>query len=86
VHVEHEQPEQIEEATFQSDDGRVHLPAVIAESFAISRSEARRLIDQGAATLGEELLVKGEHDVSAERADGQVLKVGKRRFRRLRAG
>ncbi len=26
----------------------------------------------------------GEHDVPAERAEGQVLKVGKRRFRRLR--
>jgi tyrosyl-tRNA synthetase len=86
VFVEREAPEEIVEAIFQSEDGRVHLPAVIAESFAISRSEARRLIDQGAATLGEETLVKGEHDVSAERAEGAVLKVGKRRFRRLRAG
>jgi tyrosyl-tRNA synthetase len=86
VHIEHARPEQIDEATFHSDAGQVHLPGLIADEFGISRSEARRLIDQGAATLGEDLLGKGEHDVPAERADGQVLKVGKRRFRRLRAG
>jgi tyrosyl-tRNA synthetase len=86
VHIEHATPERIEEARFRAgEDGKVHLPGVIAEAFEVSRSEARRLIDQGAATLGDEPLAKGEHDVSAERADGQVLRVGKRRFRRLRA-
>ena len=63
----------------------MHLPAVMAEAFGMSRSEARRLIDQGGVTLGETQLVAGEHDVPVERSDGQVLKVGKRRFRRLRA-
>jgi tyrosyl-tRNA synthetase len=63
------------------DGGTVHLPAVMAEQFGISRSEARRLIDEGGVTLGETQLAAGEHDVSRERADGQVLKVGKRRFR-----
>jgi tyrosyl-tRNA synthetase len=87
VHIEHAAPEQIEEARFSAgENGQVHLPGVIADAFGISRSEARRLIDQGAATLGGEPLGKGEHDVAAERADGQVLKLGKRRFRRLRAG
>ncbi len=87
VHIEHATPEQIEEARFApGEDGQVHLPGVIADAFGISRSEARRLIDQGAATLGEQPLAKGEHDVTAQRADGQVLKLGKRRFRRLRAG
>ncbi|HEY3960058.1 MAG TPA: tyrosine--tRNA ligase [Solirubrobacteraceae bacterium] len=86
VHIEHATPEEIEEARFRAgEDGNVHLPGVIAAAFDVSRSEARRLIDQGAATLGDELLAKGEHDVPAERADGQVLRVGKRRFRRLRA-
>jgi tyrosyl-tRNA synthetase len=86
VFVEHEAPEQIEQATFHSHNGMVHLPALIAEQFGISRSEARRLIDQGGVTLGDSQLAAGEHDVSPERADGQVLKVGRRRFRRLRAG
>ncbi len=83
VFVEGEAPEAIEEATFDGDP--VHLPAVMAEQFDISRSQARRLIDEGGVTLGEAQLAAGEHDVPRERADGQVLKVGKRRFRRLRA-
>jgi tyrosyl-tRNA synthetase len=87
VHIQHAAPEQIEEARFSAgEDGQVHLPGLIVEAFGGSRSEARRLIDQGAVSLGGEPLGKGEHDVSAERADGQVLKVGKRRFRRLVAG
>jgi tyrosyl-tRNA synthetase len=85
VHVERQEPETIEEATFNSDNGLVHLPALMAEEFDISRSQARRLIDEGGVTLGEIQLASGEHDVPGERADGQVLKVGKRRFRRLRA-
>jgi tyrosyl-tRNA synthetase len=86
VFVEHQLPEEIEEATFASDGGLVHLPGLIAEAFGVSRSEARRLIDQGGVTLGEKALEAGEHDVPSERAEGQVLKVGRRRFRRLRAG
>jgi tyrosyl-tRNA synthetase len=85
VFVEHEAPEEVEEAAFDSDDGVVHLPAVMAEEFGISRSQARRLIDEGGVTLDEAQLGAGEHDVPSERADGSVLKVGKRRFRRLRA-
>ena len=84
VHLEHRVPEDIEEASFESDGGMLHLPGLIAEEFGVSRSEARRLIDQGGVTLGEAQLEPGEHDVPPERADGQVLKVGRRRFRRLR--
>jgi tyrosyl-tRNA synthetase len=86
VFVERELPDTIEDARFHSDAGLVHLPGVMADEFEISRSQARRLIDQGAVTLGGAQLAAGEHDVSAARADGQVLKVGSRRFRRLRAG
>ncbi|HEV7584707.1 MAG TPA: tyrosine--tRNA ligase [Solirubrobacteraceae bacterium] len=84
VFVERETPEEIEEATFDGAGGLVHMPLLIADQFGVSRSEARRLIDQGGVTLGEVPLSPGEHDVEAERADGQVLKVGRRRFRRLR--
>ena len=86
VFVERGAPEQIEEALFDSDGGMLHLPGLMAREFGISRSQARRLIDEGGVTLGEVLLAAGEHDVARERADGQVLKVGRRRFRRLRAG
>jgi tyrosyl-tRNA synthetase len=85
VFVSHEAPEEIEEASFADEDGEVYLPGVIAAAFGISGSEARRLVDQGAVTLGEASVERGEYSVPSARADGQVLKVGKRRFRRLRA-
>jgi tyrosyl-tRNA synthetase len=85
VFVSREAPEEIEEASFVAEDGAVRLPGVIAEAFGISSSEARRLIDQGGVTLGEASVGAGEYSVPSARADGQVLKVGKRRFRRLRA-
>ncbi len=84
VHVERQTPEQLDEARIRAgENGMAHLPEAMAEAFGMSRSEARRLIDQGAVTLGGAVLAKGEHDVALERADGQVLKVGKRRFLRL---
>ena len=43
------------------------------------------VVDAGGVTLGETRLAAGEHDVAVERADGELLKVGRRRFRRLRA-
>jgi tyrosyl-tRNA synthetase len=85
VFVQHAQPEQIPDAQVAvNPEGLVHLPAVIAEQFELSRSQARRMIDQGGVALGEQALAPGEHDVAPERADGQVLRVGKRRFLRLR--
>jgi tyrosyl-tRNA synthetase len=85
VFVEHDLPQEIAEARFASDGGAVHLPGLMAAEFGMSSSQARRLIDEGGVTLGETALGHGEYDVPGERADGQVLKVGKRRFRRLRA-
>jgi tyrosyl-tRNA synthetase len=84
VFVERRDPSEIEDARVAATDGILHLPGVIAELFGVSRAEGRRLIDQGAARLGEESLVRGEYDVPAARADGAVLRVGRRRFRRLR--
>ncbi len=53
VFVERGVPEEIQEARFECADGIVHLPGLIASEFGISRSEARRVIDQGGVTLGE---------------------------------
>jgi tyrosyl-tRNA synthetase len=81
----HELPSDIEDAPLP-DAETVHLPALIAEQFGGSRSEARRLLDQGGVWLGDEQLGAGDQELSVARADGQVLRVGRRRYRRLRAG
>jgi tyrosyl-tRNA synthetase len=83
VFVHRRAPEEVPQARVRPDDGVVHLPAVIAEEFGFSRAHARRLIDQGAVSLGEEPVANGQYDAPTERADGAVLRVGKRRFRRL---
>jgi tyrosyl-tRNA synthetase len=86
VFVQRGAPDQIEELQFKARDATVHLPELMANAFGMSRSEARRLIDQGGVSLDEQTLASGEHDVGQERLDGAILRVGKRRFRRLRAG
>ncbi|HEV3322540.1 MAG TPA: tyrosine--tRNA ligase [Solirubrobacteraceae bacterium] len=83
VFVHRRAPGEMPEARVAPEQGVVHLPAVIAEEFGFSRAHARRLIDQGAVSLGEVALESREYDAPVERADGQVLRVGKRRFRRL---
>ena len=84
VFVQRDVPEDLEEATFAPSNGTVHVPALIAETFGGSRSEARRLLAQGGVKVDGEPLGADEQDVAAERLDGAVLQVGKRRFRRLR--
>ena len=82
--VRHEAPEDVEEATIPAGD--VHLPALIADLFGISRSEGRRLLSQGGVKLDGEPVDGDSLDVPAERLDGRILQVGKRRHRRLRTG
>ena len=63
----------------------MHLPALIAEHFGVSRSEARRLLSQGGVKLNGEPLGPEDVDLPAERLDGGVIQLGKRRFKRFRA-
>jgi tyrosyl-tRNA synthetase len=62
----------------------VHLPALLAEAFGVSRSEARRLLTGGGVRIDGEPFAGAELDVPAERLDGVVVQLGKRRFKRLR--
>jgi len=57
------------------------LPALLADAFGISTSEARRLIAQGGVKFDGE--AARELDVPRERLAGAVLQAGKRRFVRL---
>jgi len=75
-------PSEIEEAAIDGANGSVHLPQLIADLFGGSRSDARRLIAQGGVSLDDEVVATV--DLSPDDLDGRVLRVGKRRFKRLR--
>jgi tyrosyl-tRNA synthetase len=59
----------------------VHLPAVLAECFGLSTSEARRLIAQGAVKVDGRIV--DAVDVPREALVGALVQAGKRRFVRL---
>jgi tyrosyl-tRNA synthetase len=84
LHVRRELPDEIEEYAFRDGGGLVHLPALLAEAFGVSRSEARRLLSQAGVRLDGEPLDVSALDLPPERLDGAVIQLGKRRFKRLR--
>jgi tyrosyl-tRNA synthetase len=86
VHVQRSVPEEIEELAFDAVNGLVHLPALIADGFGMSRSDARRMLAQGGVRLDGQPLGADDLDLPRERVDGAVLQVGKRHFRRVRVG
>ena len=63
------------------DGDPLHVPAVIADAFGISTSEARRLITQGGVRLDGRQVE--DLDLPREALAGTVLQAGKRRFSRL---
>ncbi|MGK2931861.1 MAG: tyrosine--tRNA ligase [Solirubrobacterales bacterium] len=81
VFVRHEAPEDIEDHRMNGD--QVHLPAELAEAFGISRSEARRVLEQGGVKRDGEALPPEPLDYAASDLDGCVIQVGKRRFKRF---
>jgi tyrosyl-tRNA synthetase len=83
LHVERSLPVDVEEAELPPGD-LVHLPALLREHFGMSSSEARRLLAGGGVRLDGEQLEGSDLDVPAERLDGAVLQVGKRRHKRFR--
>lgn len=85
--VERGVPADIPVASIPADaiDGeRVYLPRVLAElDLASSRSDARRLIEQGGVKINGD--PTSAEEVTLAELDGAVLQVGKRRFVRLQA-
>jgi tyrosyl-tRNA synthetase len=86
VHVQRSAPDEIDDLAFDAVNGLVHLPALIADGFGMSRSDARRRLAQGGVRLDGEPLGADDLDLPLERVDGHVLQVGKRHFRRVRVG
>ena len=84
--MRHQAPEEIEEAEIsRRPGGEVHLPALLATHFGISRSEGRRLIAQGGVRIDGEIVTRSGLEIPASELDGRVIQVGKRRYKRFRA-
>jgi tyrosyl-tRNA synthetase len=49
--IRHEAPEEVEELEVRAENGSIHVPAVLAEGFGLSRSDARRRLAQGGVRL-----------------------------------
>jgi tyrosyl-tRNA synthetase len=75
-------PEEMAEVSLPAQDP-VHLPAVLAEWFSLSTSEARRLIAQSAVKIDGDVVA--ELDVPRLRLAGALVQAGKRRFVRVAA-
>lgn len=75
-------PDDLAEVALPTEDP-VHLPAVLAEWFGVSRGEARRLIAQGGVKVDGSAV--SELDVSRDTLSGAVIQAGKRRFVRVGA-
>jgi tyrosyl-tRNA synthetase len=73
-------PEEVPEHPLPAGDP-VHLPALLADAFGLSTSEARRLISQGGVKLDGEAV--SDLDLPRGRLEGAILQAGKRRFVRL---
>jgi tyrosyl-tRNA synthetase len=84
VFVRHEVPADVPDVAVALADGEVHLPALLAQAFGVSRSDARRQLAAGGVRIDGEPLDATAVDVPADRVDGRVLQLGKRRFARVR--
>jgi tyrosyl-tRNA synthetase len=82
VHVRHEAPDDMPELEISAE--RRHLPELLSESLGVSRSDVRRMLQQGGVKLNGEPLPADRLDLEPDGLDGAVLQVGKRHFRRLR--
>ncbi len=86
VHREHKPPQEMPTVRLANGDGLVHVPALLADAFGVSRSEARRALEQGGVKLDGDPLPGDPLDRAVDELDGRVLQLGKRRFARLARG
>ncbi|HEY7829043.1 MAG TPA: tyrosine--tRNA ligase [Solirubrobacteraceae bacterium] len=83
VHIRHELPDDVATVRWTLNGGSVHLPALLAEAFGISTSEARRNLAQGAVRVDGQVLPPDSLDVAPGQLADRVLQLGKRRFARV---
>jgi tyrosyl-tRNA synthetase len=85
LHIRHELPDDVRVVPWRlNGSATVHLPALLAQAFSVSTSEARRGLAQGAVRVDGEPMPGDVLDVPADELDGRVLQLGKRRFARVK--
>ena len=86
IYTERKLPSEIPEVAIpvaELEDGSLWIVRLVAlAEFAKSNSEARRLVRQGAVSIDDEKVK--DMDARVTVSGGEVLRVGKRRFARLR--
>jgi tyrosyl-tRNA synthetase len=90
VYREHAAPSEVEEFVLPPEelrDGRIEVARLLALAGLVgSNREGRRKITQGGVSLGDERVTDASADVAPEDVDGRLLRLGKRGWRRIRAG
>jgi len=85
VFGKHGVPDDVPEHQVAAREGKVLLPALmVSAGVAASNSDAARLIQQGGVSLDGERIAPGTKEISVTAGATALLKVGKRRFVRLR--
>lgn len=86
VFSQHQLPDSIAEfsvAPEELEEGKIWVPKLLALSnMTASTSEARRMVKQGAVKIDDEKI--DDPDAEVELVDGMIIKVGKRKFIRIR--
>ncbi|UCG52105.1 MAG: tyrosine--tRNA ligase [Candidatus Latescibacterota bacterium] len=84
IHVEHEVPDEIEHVSIEGDAEGLWIVDALAESkLCKSKSDARRMIQQGAVSIDGEKVTDIELRLAKQNA-AYTVKVGKRRFVSIR--
>jgi len=78
-------PDEIAEHGYRVEEGKVFLPKLLTSvGLASSRSEANRLLKQGAVSIDDEKVAPGVLEIDAAAGDEHLIRVGKRRFIRVK--
>jgi tyrosyl-tRNA synthetase len=90
VFKEHATPTEVEEFVLPPEvlrDGKIEVARLLALAGLVrSNREGRRKIGEGGVHLGDDLVTDPELEVGPAEVDGRTLRLGRRRWRRIRAG
>ena len=82
IFVKKDLPDEIEEIRFGAKNSPINILQLLAETkLASSKSDARRLVEQGGVSVGGEKIVDTKQEITLD--SEKIVKVGKRRFLKI---